>query len=164
MVKHTQTICCNLSANCLSVFDLFVGLALEGLSLNKKVTRLIPANKYMLKVNIRNTRKKGKICSKLIIKTQEQDHWRHSGIFIVNFWTCFIPFSSISIVVFWTGKCLLDMNLKQKAHFLWANNACLKSTNRSTSVDVILVSSHLTFTCSKSTIEALEKVAKYVQS
>ena len=31
MVKHTQTICRQQSANCLSVFDHFVGLALEGL-------------------------------------------------------------------------------------------------------------------------------------
>ena len=31
MVKHTQTICRLLQANCLSVFDHFVGLALKGL-------------------------------------------------------------------------------------------------------------------------------------
>ena len=36
MVKHTQTIRCLLPANCLSVFDHFVGLALKVL----KVTRL----------------------------------------------------------------------------------------------------------------------------
>ena len=32
MVKHTQTICRQLSMNCLSVFHHFVGFALEGLT------------------------------------------------------------------------------------------------------------------------------------
>ena len=35
MVKHTQQFVGNLTANCLSVFDHFVGLALKGLSLNE---------------------------------------------------------------------------------------------------------------------------------
>ena len=33
MVKHTQTICRLLPANCLGVFDHFLGLALKGLKL-----------------------------------------------------------------------------------------------------------------------------------
>ena len=40
---------------------------------------------YLLNFNNRNTRTKCKICSKLTIKTPEQRHWCHSGIFIVNF-------------------------------------------------------------------------------
>ena len=44
-----------------------------------------PLNIYLFKVNNRNTRKRWKICSKLTIKTPERCHWRHSGIFIVNF-------------------------------------------------------------------------------
>ena len=39
----------------------------------------------LLKVNNRNTRARCKICSKLTIKTHERGHWRHSGVFIVNF-------------------------------------------------------------------------------
>ena len=43
-----------------------------------------PVGNYMLKVNIRNTRTRCEICSKLTIKTPER-HWHHSGVFIVNF-------------------------------------------------------------------------------
>ena len=39
----------------------------------------------MFKVNDRNTRTRCEICSKLTIKTPERRHWRHSGVFIVNF-------------------------------------------------------------------------------
>ena len=44
-----------------------------------------PVGIYMFKVNNRNTRTRCEICSKLIIKTPERCHWRHSGLFIVNF-------------------------------------------------------------------------------
>ena len=40
---------------------------------------------YLLKVNIRNARRRCEICSKLIIKTAEWRHWRRSGVFIINF-------------------------------------------------------------------------------
>ena len=43
-----------------------------------------PAGNYMFKVNIRNTRARCEICSKLTIKTPERCHWRRSGVFIVN--------------------------------------------------------------------------------
>ena len=36
-------------------------------------------------INNRNTRTRCVICSKLAIKTPERRHWRHSGVFIVNF-------------------------------------------------------------------------------
>ena len=41
----------------------------------------IKAGIYLLKVNIRNTRTRCEICSKLTITTPEQ-HWRRSGVFI----------------------------------------------------------------------------------
>ena len=44
-----------------------------------------PASIYLHTVNIRNTRTKCKICSKLTLKTPERRHWRRSGVFIVNF-------------------------------------------------------------------------------
>ena len=44
-----------------------------------------PASIYLLKVNNRNTRTRWKICSKLTIKTPEQNRWHHFDVFIVNF-------------------------------------------------------------------------------
>ena len=44
-----------------------------------------PAGIYLLKVNIRNTRTKCEICTKLTIKIPERRQWRRSGIIIVNF-------------------------------------------------------------------------------
>ena len=38
----------------------------------------------LLKVNIRHTRTRCEICSKLTIKTPERRQWRRSGVFIVN--------------------------------------------------------------------------------
>ena len=59
----------------------------------------IPANKYMLKVHNKNTRKRCEICSKFTIKTPERLHWLRSGVFIVNFERISI-FSSVPIVNF----------------------------------------------------------------
>ena len=39
----------------------------------------------MFKVSSRNTRAWCEICSKLTVKTPERRHWRHSGVFVVNF-------------------------------------------------------------------------------
>ena len=44
-----------------------------------------PTNKFMVKVNNRNTRKKCEICSKSTVKTPERRQRRRSGVFIVNF-------------------------------------------------------------------------------
>ena len=44
-----------------------------------------PAGIYLLKANIRNTRTRCKICSKLPIKIPKQCHWCRSGVFFVNF-------------------------------------------------------------------------------
>ena len=43
------------------------------------------ANKYMLKVNNRNSRKWSEICSKLTIKISERHHRCRSEAFIINF-------------------------------------------------------------------------------
>lgn len=43
------------------------------------------SNKYILKVNTRNTKKSCEICSKLTIKTAKRRHWPFSGVFIANF-------------------------------------------------------------------------------
>ena len=45
----------------------------------------IPAGNYIFKVNNRNTTTRYEIYSKLTIKTPERQHWRGSGVFIVNF-------------------------------------------------------------------------------
>ena len=44
-----------------------------------------PANKYMLKFNNRNTRKRCEIYSKLTIKTQERRQRRRTVVFIISF-------------------------------------------------------------------------------
>ena len=44
-----------------------------------------PAGYYTFKINSRNTITRCEICSKLTIKTPEQCHGRHSGVFIFNF-------------------------------------------------------------------------------
>ena len=41
-----------------------------------------PASVYLFRVNDRNTKKWCEICAKLIINNS---HWRHCGVFIVNF-------------------------------------------------------------------------------
>ena len=46
--------------------------------------KTLPAGIYMFKVNDGNTRKLCEIGSKLRIKTPEQRHWCHSGIFMLN--------------------------------------------------------------------------------
>ena len=51
----------------------------------------LPANIYLFKINNRDTRKRGEICSKLKITPERH----HSGVFIVNFEHIF---SSVSIV------------------------------------------------------------------
>ena len=40
---------------------------------------------YLFKANNRNITTKCETCSELTIKTPERRHWRHSGVFIVNF-------------------------------------------------------------------------------
>ena len=49
------------------------------------LSTVMPVGNYMFTVNNRNTRTGCEIYSKLTIKTPERHHWRHSGVFIVNF-------------------------------------------------------------------------------
>ena len=44
-----------------------------------------PANKYMPKVNIKNTKTKCETCSDLTVNTSGRRHCLRSGVFIVNF-------------------------------------------------------------------------------
>ena len=60
----------------------------------------IPAGNYMFKVNIRNTRQKCEICSKLTIKPPKRRQCRRFGGFIVNFEHISHLCSSVSIVKF----------------------------------------------------------------
>ena len=52
---------------------------------NLYLNELLPVNKYSLKVNNKDTRKRSEICSKLTIRKPERRHWPCSGFFIVNF-------------------------------------------------------------------------------
>ena len=47
------------------------------------IARSYPANIYLLKIE--NTRKRYEKCLKLIIKTPERCHCRHSGVFMITF-------------------------------------------------------------------------------
>ena len=49
------------------------------------VSLLLPADKYMFKVNNRDTIARCKICSKLTIDTPGRRHWRCLEVFIGNF-------------------------------------------------------------------------------
>ena len=57
----------------------------QALDHSKSFHLIFPANNYLFKVNNREARKKCEICSEVTIKTPEWRHWRHSGVFIVNF-------------------------------------------------------------------------------
>ena len=63
-----------------------------------------PANIYLLKVSNRNARKRIEVISKLTIKTPERRHWRHSGVFIVNF-EHISHFFLMFLLLLWTSKC-----------------------------------------------------------
>ena len=54
---------------------------------NKKLIRTYdtPASNYMFQVNIKNTKTKFEISSKLTIKTLERRQWLRFGVAIVNF-------------------------------------------------------------------------------
>ena len=93
MIKHTPSIRLQQPTNCLSVFEHFMGLALKGLNSGFVSTGRITftqwvansANKYLFKVENRNTKKRCKICLKLPTETPEQSQWRLSVVFIINF-------------------------------------------------------------------------------
>ena len=58
---------------------------LNGKNVNKVQQSKSPANIYLFKINIGNTRIMYEICSKLAIKTPERRQWRRSGVFMINF-------------------------------------------------------------------------------
>ena len=64
-------------------------------------------NKDMFQVNNWNSRKRCETCGKLTIKTTKLHHWRHSGVFIVNFVQYFTSFSSFFYCWLFAGKYLL---------------------------------------------------------
>ena len=64
-----------------SVWEMFKVTKYKFQVRNKNIN---PANVYLFKVNNRNNRKRGEICSKLIIKTPKRRHWRCSDVFLVN--------------------------------------------------------------------------------
>ena len=47
--------------------------------------KIHPVGIYQLKANNRNTITRCEICSVSTKKTPERRHWRHSGVFIVDF-------------------------------------------------------------------------------
>ena len=55
------------------------------ISLGLTFGNLNPAGFYLFKVNNRNTRTRCELSSKLKMKTQERNEWRHSGVVNVNF-------------------------------------------------------------------------------
>ena len=59
---------------------------------------------YFFNVKAENTRAMCKISSKLTIKTSELRHWRHSGVFIVNFLKKIIHCSGVFIEHFELGN------------------------------------------------------------
>ena len=77
--KHVSAALCFFYKNGTNLFEAQFVLFLFFLYWN------YPANKYMLKFNNRNTRKKYETCSKLTIATPKQYYWHYSGVFIVIF-------------------------------------------------------------------------------
>ena len=79
----------NLIKNCRRRIKLTFCLMAKWINHIKKMYSIfkctVPASNYLLKVNNRNTRARFELCSMLTIKTLERCHWRHSGVFIVNF-------------------------------------------------------------------------------
>ena len=59
----------------------FLHEKLIDLQQTKKYFRSDPINVYLFTPHNRNTRKRCKTCSKLIIETREGRHWRRSGIY-----------------------------------------------------------------------------------
>ena len=98
-----------------------------------------PGNEYMFKVNCRNNKKGAKICSKVIIKTPDQRHWRHSGISTVNFEHISYLFSRVSTVNFDQGRCLLGYYEKTKVASSAFLPSCLPKNAQEEYISIIKV-------------------------
>ena len=94
-----------------------------------------PVGIYLLKVSVRSSRKRCKICSKLTIKTPERRQWSHSGVFSVKF----EHISHLALVVFLlltlnmympTGKDLKNTKRTKAMKRLYYNTqvSCTKET------------------------------------
>ena len=102
---------------------------------------------YLLKVNNRNNRRRCELYSKLTIKTPERWQWLRSGVFIVNF---------EHILYLVLALLLLTLSMKFPARL----GSC-QTYVMNLFAEVV---TQLTFICSNSTIETLEKGVKYVQT
>ena len=78
-----------------------------------------PAGKYLFEISNRNSRTRCEICSQLRIKTPEQRHWHHSGVFIVS-----IEHISYHVLVF----LLLTLNMQIRLSGLFFLYAKLRAT------------------------------------
>ena len=87
----------------------------------KYVNWINKGNIYLFKVNNWNIRKRGEICSKLIIKRAEPRQWRRL-LFCCELWTYFTPISGVSTVDFkqvnvcWLCLCIVYVNVGLLPH------------------------------------------------
>ena len=112
---------------------------------------LFPANIYLLKINNKSTRKRCEISSKLTKKTAEQRRRRQFDVLLLT-----LLVSSVSIVDF------------EQLNVYWVPLSVISVIPLSLSYLFIIASLSLfvliVITCSKWTIETLEKGVKYVHS
>ena len=78
-----------------------------------------PANIYLFKVNIRNTRKRCEICSKLMIKTPERRQWRRFGVSIVNFDVVLVFFFFVNCEYIWHHFLVFPLLTLNKQNVSW---------------------------------------------
>ena len=72
------------------------------------------ANKYILKINNRNTRKVE--CSTLTIKTPKQRQWRCPSVFIFNYFAPFLVFLMLTLSMYLLNA-LLSLNTVEELRF-----------------------------------------------
>ena len=70
-----------------------------------------PTDIFLFKVNDRNIRTMGEICSKLTIKTPERRNWRRSSVFIVNF-EQISQIVLVFLLLLWTIKCRMCKDIE----------------------------------------------------
>ena len=91
------------------------------------------------------------ICTKLMVKPAQQHRWRGHGVFIVKL-------EQISYIV----KMFLLLTLTNKCRLGIGKRTSIQINFFAITKKWIRALSQLTYTCSKSTIETLEKVVKHV--
>ena len=121
----------------------------------------MPAGIYVLKVNNRDTRKRGEICSRLTIKTPKRRHWHQCDFYWMDYKTqtqAITPIKPLSAYNLWllnSWKTLM-LIISMINHVWKAIVSMLLHISQKNAY-------HPTFTCSKLTIETLEQGVKYVQ-